>query len=209
MDFLGRRLIALAAITALIIAAAYVKSWSDLNVEASTQLAVENTATGEGGRTLLKTVSAAQDRLVVLCALTFLGLGFFGCVTVAGVFIPLRDISRRAGELADGKLSVTFPAKGPETVAQLGDALNQIAANYQEVLLLTGTTVGKLREIAHEMEEAAREGPRAADCDSDLIGLIAQMEGRLDTLSDIVQSFEYFQTSFDGAKVVGAPRNPE
>jgi methyl-accepting chemotaxis protein len=152
----------------------------------------------------LRIAAAFRSRLLFLLIISSLGLGLVGYLLAARFIGPLRVLGQKARDVADGRLDVTFPEAGPDDVAELGAALNQIAANYQEVLLLTGTTVGKLKGIVGKMD-AALQDRDASSASQQLPALVSAMDDELDTLVDIVRCFEYFQTSFDGVKVLGEP----
>lgn len=204
LDRLSRRFVVLMIVVGCVLAAAHVKFMSDMSDAALTHLMAEDTGAAAQAKAGLKIASAFQGRLIVFLVLTSSCLGLVGHIICARFLCPLRVLAKGAEDVAEGNLDVAFPSEGPEDVARLGDALNQIAVNYQEVLLLTGTTVGKLKEIAGKLDQAAQEGPYVSSSPP-ISALISEMDANLDTLVDIVQSFEYFQTSFDGAKVVGDP----
>jgi methyl-accepting chemotaxis protein len=135
--------------------------------------------------------------LVILMAVT---IGCFGVILylfVKKVVVPLRRITAVMSEIAEGNLGVTVPSPLRHEMGDLGQMVNDVAANFQEVLLLTGTTVGNVRCSLEEMEKHLKSEGHP----NPLSGLQEHLEAakrEVDCLGSVVKSFTFYQTSFSG-----------
>lgn len=114
---------------------------------------------------------------------------------------PLKTMTHAAREIAQGNLGVSAPSQGEDEVATLARALNDVAANYQEVLLLAGIKVGICRETLERMEKILEEHNPSLGTD-ELERLCRSVREELRTVSDLVKSFEFYEVHFDGKKVI-------
>jgi methyl-accepting chemotaxis protein len=140
---------------------------------------------------------------LALCA-TMLCFGSMIYLFVSRVVVPLHAISHAAEEMAKGNLSVTAPSYHGDEVGELGHVINNLAVNFQEVLLFTGTTVGNARGAVETIEETLKRRGMTDSCD--LEEQIAALKGDLEMLGEVVKDFRFYQAHFDGRKVVpGSP----
>ena len=77
---------------------------------------------------------------------------------------PLDEIARSGMEISNGDLSVSAPSNTVDEIGELGQVVNQIAANYQEVLLFTGTTAGNSHEAVEKNGEASQRATGTCLC---------------------------------------------
>ncbi len=98
----------------------------------------------------------------------------------------LEKILAGAGAISAGDLSVTIPVYTRDELGRIASCVNELAANYQEVLLLVRQQVGLAREALASPED------RAPDSD-----MPTPVEEILDELDAIVAEFgrEYYQGS--------------
>ncbi len=146
------------------------------------------------------TPSAAGTRLGVLLGITVI---CFGCVIflfLSRVVIPFNLVTRTARDLSRGNLSVSALRNPHGDIGELGEALNDLAANFQEVLLLLGTTVGSSFSAVERIEEALKS--KSAGSDHEIRKQLEKIEKDLVLLRSLVHEFDFYQTRFDGEKVV-------
>jgi HAMP domain-containing protein len=141
-----------------------------------------------------------RTRLSILLGIMVVCTGTMIYLFVSRVIFPLQAIARVTEEIAQGNLAVTAPCHHGDEVGELGHSINNLAVNFQEVLLLTGTVVGNSYQTAERIQEALeRENLRDG---SDVKELIAALKSELEMLGAMVKDFQFYQTRFDGQKVV-------
>jgi methyl-accepting chemotaxis protein len=119
---------------------------------------------------------------------------------VKRIVVPLNLVTQIAKDLSRGNLSVSALKNPHGDVGELGAALNDLAANFQEILLLMGTTVGNSSSTVEKIERAL-ETPNAASRD-EIREQLEDLRKDLNLLRSLVHEFEFYQTRFDGQKVV-------
>jgi len=161
----------------------------------------------EGTRSGPKSVDTFRNRLFLLLALTVVCFGALIYLFITRLLVPLNVVYSAARNIADGDLSVNVPYRSSHDTADLGKSLNDIAANFQEVLLVTGTKVGACRSAVKTIEKVLANNSPPDDRLKEQVRIVRQ---ELDALESLVQSFEFYGTRFDGRKVVwNGRKDPE
>jgi HAMP domain-containing protein len=125
-------------------------------------------------------VAAVVD-LVALKVLVMLAILMVAIILVMTLFIkrvtiPLSRLTHAATAISEGDLSVTVPVETRDELAILGRHINELAANYQELLLLVDDLTRRAQELGRHGDEVSDEATR------DVLQV-------LDELRDIVQDF--------------------
>jgi len=141
-----------------------------------------------------------RDQLIILLGLVVACCGCVAYLVRRKVLPPIRSIRQGAKEIASGRLDVTVPSQGKDEIAALGGAVNEIAANYQEVLLLTGTHAGSCLRAAEDMEEILKDGN--GHTAADLAQQVALLKKELVSIVDVVHGFRFYDAHFNGREVV-------
>jgi methyl-accepting chemotaxis protein len=142
-----------------------------------------------------------KDKLITLLGISILAFGLLIFLLVQRVIRPLQILTVTAKEISHGNLNVTVTVQHKYPMAELGGLLNEVAANLQEVLLLTFTTVGNSRCSLESMERVL-ELDSNSSINKEVLEQVSRIHKNLDTLSSIAKDFEFYQTHFDGQKVV-------
>jgi HAMP domain-containing protein len=141
-----------------------------------------------------------RTRLTVLLGVMVVCLGSMIYLFVSRVIFPLHAIARATEEMAQGNLAVTAPCHHGGEVGELGHMINNLAVNFQEVLLLTGTVVGSSYATVEKIQQAL-ERDKGRDSD-DVTEQVTALKQNLEMLGTMVKDFQFYQTRFDGQKVV-------
>ena len=141
-----------------------------------------------------------RNRMVILLGLSIVCFGTIIYLFVRKVAAPLNAVAYAAKEISRGNLTVTIPAPRRQEVGELGQIVNEVAANFQEILLLTGTTVGNANSALHRMEELMRS-QSGLDCEGRVHEHVQAIKQDLEMLGTVVKNFEFYETRFDGCKV--------
>jgi methyl-accepting chemotaxis protein len=150
-------------------------------------------------------VDYVRRQMSALLAVTIFCLGSMVGLYVLRIHRPLQRLTKAAKEMSNGNLSVPIQSNGRDEIGELADVINDLAANYQEVLLLTGTAVGKSSNAVEKIEKVLDQGGRGAG-QVELQEQVGAIKRDLEMLGSVVKDFEFYQTHFDGRKVVHAEK---
>jgi methyl-accepting chemotaxis protein len=206
---LRNRLVLMFCLFALIAIVANIKLVLDVGSEISeiSNVSANETVAGYPAERS-KVLNEIRNKMLALLAITIVSFGAIIFLYVRRVVDPLNAISVTIKEISRGNLSVTAPTGQKDDVGDLGGAINDLAANFQEVLLLTGTTVGNFRCSLETMErilELDKNSPSGRHAQEQLEAIKKDLE----LLGSIVEAFEFYHTHFDGRKVVPFSSRPK
>lgn len=198
-----KRLILLFFFFGLIAIAVNVKFLLDVNSEMgqltrleSGRQAIGSVASTANSEAMLRTT---RNRIAVLLGITVICFGSVLYLFVKRVVSPLNTLTRALQEMTTGNLSVTVPTNPHTDIGELGEAVNDLAANFQEVLLLTGTIAGNSVSAVEQIEKAWEcQGTTSGD---ELCAQIRLVRQDLETIASMVKEFEFYQARFNGRDV--------
>jgi len=149
-----------------------------------------------------------RTRMSLMMGVTILCLVSMIYLYVHKIHRPLKQLMRATKEMSNGNLSDPIRPNGRNEIGELAEVINDLAANYQEVLLLTGTAVGKSSSAVERIEKVLDRGDKSAGQD-ELQEQVGVIKRDLEMLGSVVKDFEFYQTHFDGRKVVHTARKPQ
>ncbi len=145
-----------------------------------------------------------RNRFLALLALTVVSFAFCMYVGIAHIVRPVESMLRSARAVRGGNLAVAFEPRTSNELAELGETMNEMVVNYQEVLLFTGTKAGSLRQSVESIERLLAAEGRLGTLDQ-LETHITSARSDAEMLAGMVGEFAFYQTYFDGSKVVRDP----
>jgi methyl-accepting chemotaxis protein len=148
-----------------------------------------------------ESLSVQRTRMVVLLVMLIACFGSIIYLFYRRVTVPLETLTRAAKRMSRGELNVTVQVQSKYDFREIAQVINDMAANFQEVLLLMGTTVGNSKSAVEEIENLIQNG-NAAEYREDLRRELQIIKKDLELLSSVMQEFEFYHTRFDGRKVV-------
>lgn len=153
----------------------------------------------------LASLKAQKIRMIVLLAVMVVCFGSIVYLFLRNVMVPLMGLTRATRRMSRGDLSATVQVHSENDFEEIAETINDMAANFQEVLLLMGTTVGNLQSSVEEIERLI-ESDNAPRCSEDFRKQVQAIKRDLELLSSVMREFEFYHTRFDGRKVV--PTSP-
>ncbi len=148
-------------------------------------------------RTVLHT---CRNRMLLLLGITILCVGAITYLFVKSVLIPLRTVAQAANKISRGNLNVTVPTNPSGEIGQLGEIINDLSVNFQEVLLLTGTAVGNSFSAIEKIETLLKSDNCATT--EELLQQVRLLRKDMEMLSSVVKDFEFYQARFDGRQAI-------
>ncbi len=86
-----------------------------------------------------------------------LSIGVIMVLFTKKIMIPLSEILEAVRLISDGDLSVTVPAYTRDELGELAGRINELSANYQELMLLTKDITGQMKfELQADKVDTAR-----------------------------------------------------
>jgi methyl-accepting chemotaxis protein len=149
----------------------------------------------------IQALSVQKTRMVVLLAVLIVCFGSIVYLFYRRVAVPLENLTHAAKRMSRGELSVTVQVPSKHDFREIAQVINDMAANFQEVLLLMGTTVGNSQSAVEQIENLIQNG-NATECTESMRQELQTIKKDLELLSSVMQEFEFYQTRFDGRKVV-------
>ncbi len=197
------RFVLIFCLLALIAMAATVKLMADFDNGINAKESVHERSLAEqasNSANLADFVKDFKTRLFVLFGIVAVCLGSILYLFVTRTVVPLHKIACATNAIAKGNLSVTVPAGTDNDVGELGSAINELAANFQEVVLLTGTTTGKSFATIEELQKAFNE--KGFLPNAELEQLVESLKQDMEMLDNMIKNFRFYKARFEGRKVV-------
>lgn len=141
-----------------------------------------------------------KTRLFVLFGILVVCLASILYLFVTRTIVPLQKITCATDAIAKGNLSVTVPADANNDIGELGSAINELAANFQEIVLLTGTATGKSFVAIEGIEKAFNEKHLVPS--AELEQQVNSLKQDMEMLSSLIKNFKFYKARFEGRKVV-------
>ncbi len=199
------KLLALFCLLALLAMGLNVGLIVDLNGEIGRiqELLGSNAGDTSGGNLLreIESLKAHKMRMIVLLGALVICFGTIIYLFYKRIAAPLQKLTGAARRISRGDLSASALVHSKDDFTEVAQVINDMAANFQEVLLLLGTTVGHSQVVLENMELRLGQEHTADNLD-ELRNHIRIMKKDLELLSGVVREFEFYQTRFDGRKVV-------
>ncbi len=106
------------------------------------QLSVGELSTGTVNRILLK--------MRVMLGTLLLAIGLVMMLFIKRIMFPLEGIIAGIRAMSTGDFSVTLPEQSRDELGELARHINDLNANEQELILLTRSMTGQIRQILRE-----------------------------------------------------------
>ncbi len=162
------RLVLIFCLLALVALAANIKVIVDLDSGISARDKTHELSLGEKASNSANLSEFTEDlrvRLFVLLGILAASLGSILYLYVTRSLIPLRKVIHATDAMSKGNLSVTAPVGNDNDIGALGAAVNELSANFQEVVLLTGVTAGNSVAAIEKIEKTLNEEPLTPNAD--------------------------------------------
>lgn len=158
---------------------------------------------------LYECVNLSDDTAGILPGSVFVVLALLFCVQVAAmmyfqrnVVTPLTDVTAATRLMADGHLETLNHAMRSDEIGSLGENINDLAVNMQEVLLFVWNHSRENRDLLECVAgrlDSSRGGEKPlVEMEKD----IASMYRNNEELKSIVLSFSYFEIKLEHEKMV-------
>ncbi|WP_446009996.1 HAMP domain-containing protein [Candidatus Electrothrix sp.] len=145
---------------------------------------------------------------IVLCVILFLLLGIQAAALMyfkRNIIKPLAEMQAASRLMADGHLETLNHTKREDEIGSLGENINDLAMNMQEVLLFVWNHSQLSRDLLENIADDLNFSLDADSIDSidkDIQKDISTMHRNNENLKSIVMSFSYFEIKLEDEKMV-------
>lgn len=133
---------------------------------------------------------------------------FAMCVIAAfirNVVGPLNEIAGATRRMTDGDLSATAPAETGDEIGEIGNRINDLSANLQEILLEVWNGSVHSRRLIDEIDNSIRSKP--CNCISpELRNEIDFVRQHTEDIQAIIQTFDLYDVHLEDNKVHSGPQ---
>ncbi len=98
---------------------------------------------------------------------------------------PLQQMVESSRIISEGDLRQTIPVRGRDEIGLLGETINGLTSNIQEIVALGQTTEQSLRSLIEDLRERVRGDPES-------LRYVAEIEAKLDGFKWLVEDFKLF-----------------
>jgi HAMP domain-containing protein len=133
-----------------------------------------------------------QKRMLIILAITLFCVGVALWFFIKEVAEPLDEMVHTAREISQGNLSATMPVYTKDEIGQLGSIINDITADFQEVLLM----VGKINNSAVRSVDSVYnrvEVLQEKEITDDIRQELNVLYSNIGELKELVESFKFYQ----------------
>jgi methyl-accepting chemotaxis protein len=147
------------------------------------------------GRSSDAIVSEVQKRIIVFVAsVTFCVTGTLFLV-VWKILKPLGGMVDAAKAITAGNLGETIPVRSHDELGMLGELLNDVAANFQEILLLvwnhTASSTRALQEIKTVVARSQSDGGTL----SGITAHLTVVQEDLHAIQEVARTFQFYRVT--------------
>ncbi len=143
-----------------------------------------------------------QYRMILIMLIVFVCIVATMFVFVRNIVEPLDAIGKSAKRITDGHLDETVPIRCNDEIGKIGELINDLAINLQEVLLHvwnhTCQDIRLMDNIAEILDDQPGEIlPATVREQFDFV------RKDIEEMQEIVKAFEYYNIHFEGESLVG------
>jgi methyl-accepting chemotaxis protein len=137
------------------------------------------------GQALIKALTGLSNQAMLMCVVQAVVTLIVLVMLIRRITRPLQQMVEHSRIISEGDLSKTIEIRRQDEIGLLGDTINGLTSNIQEIVALSLSAEASLRVSVHALRELTPNSPQAQDC-------LADMEQTLSGLRDILEDFKLF-----------------
>ncbi len=144
-----------------------------------------------------------QKRMVLIMFLVFLCTIATMFLFVRNIVDPLDDIGEAARRMADGHLDETVPVRTLDEIGKIGELINDLAVNLQEVLLHVWNHTKQDSILLQHITEVvdSGDGTGLPEGVKEKIHIVKQ---DVEEMKNMVKTFDFYNIRFEQGEVVAS-----
>ncbi|MDH5370370.1 MAG: HAMP domain-containing protein [Gammaproteobacteria bacterium] len=133
-----------------------------------------------------------RTKILVMFALLSVVIAIVLIMFMKNITIPLGKMVEVAQHINEGDLSQTIKIDNHDEISEVGDAINELASNLQEVATFTSLTATDAIDKIQALKKLNTDNPEN-------IKIINDIEKNLESMSSFVNSFKLFDSETHNA----------
>jgi methyl-accepting chemotaxis protein len=150
-----------------------------------------------------KVLQRLQYRLVLIIAIVFILVIATMILFIRNIVEPLDMMAKAAARIADGHLNETVPIRNNDEIGEIGELINDLAINLQEILLHTWNSADQNITLLDNMYTiicAQKESCKSRQLEED----IEFVRQDIESLKEMVKAFDFYNVELSDGKVMAA-----
>lgn len=143
-----------------------------------------------------------QHRMILVMGIVFICVIATMVVFIRNIVEPLDAIGRSAKRITEGHLDETVPIRCDDEIGQIGELINDLAINLQEVLLHVWNHTCQDIRLMDNIAEIIHSQPGDI-MPRDVREQFDFVRSDIEEMQEIVKAFDYYNIRFEGEKLVG------
>jgi methyl-accepting chemotaxis protein len=202
---LRRRLIAYFLLLSLVYLAFGAFLIMSLNKKGLQEEVYQNAVGSAGqGEPDYKKVFSPLEKLQTKLSFVLIAIGIVSSLTtyffVKDIEKPLKEMVKSAKRMSEGYLNETMPICSSDEIGQIGEIMNDIASNFQEILLYASAISKSSKGTVEELNEALHN-PNCGAATENIEAHLVKLRGDMSELEEIVHSFKFFDVKIENGKI--------
>jgi len=118
------------------------------------------------------------------------------------IFYPLNDVTASLRLITQGRLNTIHPTNRNDEIGQIGELLNDVAADFQEILLASWTHASRSVDQAERLQAILNANPPDA-VTRELNQSCDQLIRESKSFQKLMEGFEFYDVTVDKNRLVG------
>ncbi|MEN6438235.1 MAG: HAMP domain-containing protein [Syntrophobacter sp.] len=106
--------------------------------------------------TAFQPVQALRNKAILMVALSLIVVLVLLTMFIKNITEPLQHMIKTSRLIAAGDLSQTVQVRARNELAEMGNTVNDLTSNLQEMLLLSGDMCASVDQFTHELSDALK-----------------------------------------------------
>jgi methyl-accepting chemotaxis protein len=140
---------------------------------------------GGSGEILIRALTGLRNQALIMCVVQAVVTLIVLIMLIRRITGPLQQMVEHSRMISEGDLSKTIEVRRRDEIGLLGETINGLTSNIQEIVALSLTTESVLRSTLTELR---KERPGSPDGERRL----AEIEDTLSGFRDILEDFKLF-----------------
>ncbi len=175
----------LIAVAAMLIGVEFYFEMSRTEVTSEICTIAEQQAAGADGALPLDNL---RNKIVIMFGVLTIVVAIVLTMFIRNITAPLQKMADVAARINEGDLSLSVPIETHDEIGQVGDAINELTSNLQEVATMTSTTAQDTLGQIERLLEATRKGDQIPETQA------REIRASLQSLIEFVDSFKLLKT---------------
>ncbi len=149
-------------------------------------------------KTVLKKLQCRMLLVMLIVLICVIATMF---VFIRNIVEPLDLIGKAAQKISDGRLDESVPIRNHDEIGKIGELINDLAANLQEVLLhvwnQTAADIAILDDVYNELNTGLCE-----EISPEIKGQVKSVRQDIDNMQNMVKAFDLYNIRLNNGKVL-------